>query len=134
MKLEGKKQLAARALNVGSGRVVFNINRLSDIKEAITKQDIKDLQNSGAIMINDKKGRRKVQKRKTRRRAGSIRMKVNTRKKDYATLTRKLRTHLVNLKARDKISRDQHETLKKEVRASNFRSLAHMKERVGSLE
>ena len=43
MKLEGKKDLVARTLGVGKGRIVFNVQRLEEIKQAITKQDIKDL-------------------------------------------------------------------------------------------
>src|SRR3989338_6386214 len=130
MKLEKKKALAARTLNVGEGRIVFNVERLPEIKEAITKQDIKDLKESGAIIIKEKKGRRKVERRKTRRRAGSIKKKVNTKKQDYVKLTRKLRTYLANLKNQKKISKENFRQLRKEIRASNFRSFSHMKERI----
>jgi len=130
MKLEKKKSLAARTLNVGEGRIVFNVERLPEIKEAITKQDIKDLKESGAIIIKEKKGRRKVERRKTRRRAGSIKKKVNTKKQDYVKLTRKLRTYLANLKNQKKISKENFRQLRKEIRASNFRSFSHMKERI----
>ena len=130
MKLEKKKSLAARTLNVGEGRIVFNVERLPEIKEAITKQDIKDLKESGAIIIKEKKGRRKVERRKTRRRAGSIKKKVNTKKQDYVKLTRKLRTYLANLKNQKKISKENFRQLRKEIRASNFSSFSHMKERI----
>ena len=43
MKLDKKKTIAARVLNVGKDRVWFNPERLQEIKEAITRQDIKDL-------------------------------------------------------------------------------------------
>jgi len=129
MKLENKKQLAARTLDVGKGRIVFNIQRLSEIKEAITKQDIKDLKNSGAILVRDKKGHKKIVRRKTRRRAGSVRKKVNTRKQDYVILTKKLRAYLLNLRTRGKISQEEYKSLRAEVRTSEFRSLAHLKER-----
>src|SRR3989344_5480011 len=98
MKLENKRALAARTLKVGKNRVIFNSQRLSEIKEAITKQDIKDLVSSGVIRIKDKKGKRKIQKRKTRRRSGSIKKKVNKSKREYIILTRKLRAHLKKLK------------------------------------
>jgi large subunit ribosomal protein L19e len=130
MKLEGKRSLAARSLNVGKGKVIFNVERLSEIKEAITKQDIKDLKQAGAISLKEKKGRRKVKRRKTRRRAGSIRKKVNTRKQDYVILTRKLRAYLSNLKSRGKITQDHFKKLRNEIKMSNFRSLAHMKETI----
>lgn len=130
MKLERKRSLAARSLNMGKGRIVFNTERLSEIKEAITKQDFKDLKESGAIIIKEKKGRRKIKKTKSRRRAGSVKKKVKTRKKDYATLTKKLRAHLANSKARGKLSSEEVTQLRKEIRAKDFRSLSHMKERI----
>ena len=130
MKLENKRYLAARTLGVGKSRIIFNTERLAEIKEAITKQDIKDLTSSGAIKIKDKKGRRKNIKRKTRRKAGSIKKVVNTGKKDYMTLTRKLRSYLLNLKKQNKISPEDFKKIRKEIRTSNFRSLSHMKERI----
>ncbi len=133
MKLEKKRALASRALKLGQKRIIFNVERLSEIKEAITKQDIKDLKQSGAISVKEKKGRRKVVKRKTRRRAGSIKKKVNTRKQDYATLTRKLRAHLTVLKRLNTISPEDLAQLRKEIRSKSFRSLSHMKESIKSL-
>ena len=104
MKLEKKKALVARTLNVGLNRIIFNQERLSEIKEAITKQDIKDLFSSGAILLKEKKGRRTVVKKK-RRRHGSVRKKINKTKQEYVVLTRKLRTHLKNLKQKNKMLR-----------------------------
>ena len=130
MKLEKKKALAARALNIGEGRIIFNTNRLSELEKAITKQDMKDLKESGAIMISEKKGRLTKKKRKTRRRAGSIKKKVNTRKQDYVKLTRKLRKHLSNLRNRGLLEREEQKEIRKKIRAKSFRSLAHMKERL----
>jgi len=92
MRLEKKKQLAARSLNVGSTRVIFNTQRLSEIKEAITKQDIKDLKNSGAILIREKKGRRKNKKRKIRRGVGSVRKKGKHEKEGLRSSNKKTKT------------------------------------------
>ena len=72
MNLKKKKILAARTLNVGKNRIIFNTNRLDEIKEAITKQDIRDLYATKAIIIQDVVGRRTIQKRKIRRKKGSI--------------------------------------------------------------
>ena len=76
MNLRKKKQLAAKALKVGEKRIMFLEPRLEEIKEAITKQDIRDLKNEGAIIIKDVKGKKKVEKRKRRRSVGKIRKKV----------------------------------------------------------
>jgi large subunit ribosomal protein L19e len=130
MKLENKRELAARALNIGKGRIVFNTQRLSEIKEAITKQDIRDLKESGAILIKEEKGRRRVVRRKTRRRAGSVKKKVKSSKRHYITLTRKLRGHLATLKSQGRISNEQFTGLRKEIKAKSFRDLSHMKEKI----
>ncbi|MBI2452596.1 hypothetical protein HYV50_06005 [Candidatus Pacearchaeota archaeon] len=128
MKLEKKKMLASRALGVGKNRIVFDQERLEEIKQAITKQDMKDLHRSGAIMIEEKKGRRKIKKRPTRRRAGSVKKKARDRKREYIISTRKLRKYLKVLKAKGQILTEEYKDLRKEIRARIFRSLAHMKE------
>jgi len=130
MKLEKKKALIARTLNIGKGRIVLNTSRLAELKEAITKQDIKDLFKDGVISINEIKGRKKVIRRKTRRRAGSIRKKVTKRKKDYVRITRKLRAYLKNLKNKSLISSDKFKLLRKQIRSKEFKSLSNFKERI----
>jgi len=133
MKLDKKKELAVRTLKVGKARIVFNINRLDEIKEAITKQDIRDIVSSGAIKVNEIKGRKTKRKRKTRRRIGSVKIKVNTRKRDYMTITRKLRSYLLDLKKRNAIPADVYKQMRKEIRLSSFKSLAQMKDRIAKI-
>jgi large subunit ribosomal protein L19e len=130
MKLETKKDLVARALKVGKNRIVFNTARLGELKEAITKQDIRDLKEAGVIHIKDLRGRKTKKKRKTRKRFGSIKKKVKGGKKEYIRTTRKLRSYLAYLKKTKQISPENYKELRKEIRASAFRSLAHMKERI----
>ena len=130
MKLENKKELAARTLGVGKNRIIFNIHRLNEIKEAITKNDIKDLYKNQAISIKEIKGRRKVIKRKTRRKAGSIRKKVKAKKRNYVILTRKFRNYLFFLKNKNQISKEVFLKLRKEIRASKFKDLNQLKERI----
>lgn len=134
MKLETKKDLVARALKVGRNRIIFNTARLSELKEAITRQDIKDLKDSGAIRIKEVNGRKTKKKRRTRRRAGSIKKKVNKSKKEYVTLTRKLRSYLSHLKKTKQIAQEKYLEIRKEIRAKSFRSLAHMKERIAQAD
>ncbi len=130
MKLETKKALASRALEVGKGRIAFNTTRLNEIKEAITKQDIKDLQKSGAITVKEVSGRRKNIKKKTRRRQGSRKKIVNNRKEEYMALTRKLRQFIQHLKRTATIDLETYRKLRKEIRAKLFKSKAHLKERL----
>jgi len=134
MKLDKKKALAAKVLGVGKGRVILNKERLDEIKEAITKQDIRELFDSGAISVAQIIGKRTVEKRKTRRRMGSIRKKVKSGKRIYIQRTRKLRSYISELKKHDEITSKQYFTLRKQIRASIYRNKAHMKEHIASFE
>ena len=99
MNLSKKKKLAKKTFGVGSERIVFLESRLDEIKDAITKQDIRDLEKSGAIIVLSEKGRAKVSKRKSRS-AGNIRKKMGRRKRGYIIITRKLRQYLQDLYSR----------------------------------
>lgn len=133
MQLGKKKELAARALGVGRNRVLFNSERLDEIKEIITKQDVKDLVNEKVITVKEKKGRSTKEKRKTRRRIGSIKRKVSKRKEEYMILTRKLRGFVKELKKKEILTFEECIQIRKEIRAKQFRSKAHLKERVNSM-
>ena len=128
MNLLNKKKLAAKTLGVGMGRVEFNINRLEEIKEAITRQDIKDLVKGGAIKIKEPKGRRKNIKRKQRRRTGKIKHKMKNRKQEYVKITRKLRRYIKSLKDQEKITKEKHIDLRKQIRNRIYKSKRHLME------
>jgi len=130
MQLRKKKNLAAKVLKVGRNRIIFSESNLSEIKEAITRQDILDLHKSGAIKISEIGGRKKIVKRKHRRRTGKIKMPVNNRKKDYVIITRKLRTYLKHLLKTSKINKERYDDLRRMIRARKFRSKRHLKESI----
>lgn len=129
MDLWKKKELAARTLNVGVGRIRFNSGSIGEIKEAITKQDIRDLVAAKAIFVNPIKGRKANAPRK-RRRAGSIRMRPNNRKRDYIILTRKLRSYLSEIRKQGKITNEEFATLRKGVRSKVFKNKNNLKEHI----
>ncbi|MFA5173788.1 MAG: 50S ribosomal protein L19e [Candidatus Pacearchaeota archaeon] len=128
MKLDKKKELASRVLKAGKHRIQFNINHLAEIKEAITKQDIRDLHSEGIIVVKPIKGRKKIVKRKTRRGPGKIRKTIKKRKQNYVKLTRKLRAYVLALKNTGKITREQYIDARKKIKMKAFRSKAHLKE------
>ena len=69
MNLSNKKRIAATLLKSGETRVWFDPDRLQEIKEAITKADIRKLINDLAIQAKPKTGvsrfrARKLQSRK----------------------------------------------------------------------
>lgn len=130
MNFRSKKELAARTFGVGKSRIMFMESRKDEIKEAITKQDMRDLAANGAIMIKEIKGRKKIEKRK-KRSVGNVRQKVNVRKKRYVILTRRLRGYLKSISSR--ISRDEIKKIRKKIRNSEFKNKSDIKQYVGEL-
>jgi large subunit ribosomal protein L19e len=128
MNLANKKALAAKVLGVGKNRIYFVEENLGEIKEAITRQDIQDLHKAGAIQIKDVQGRKKIVKRKHRRRTGKVKKKVNTRKKEYVTITRKLRTFLKYVLKTGNISKEKYRETRRQIRARKFKSKRNLKE------
>ena len=128
MQLAKKKELAAKVLKVGKGRIVFAAGRLPEIKEAISRIDILDLYKSGAISIREISGRTKIVKRKNRRRVGKIKKNVNTRKAEYVIITRKLRAFVRGAFRIGKIDAEEKREIRKQIRARKFRSKRQLKE------
>ena len=136
MKLQ--KRLAASVLNCSGKRVWFNPENLSDIKEAITKFDIRNLIKKGVIARIPTKGvsrfrarRTKVQKRKERRkgsgsRKGSARARLKP-KKFWINAVRAQRELLKRLRGRGLISKKDFQSLYKKSKGGFFRSVRHIK-------
>jgi ribosomal protein L19E len=133
MNLSKKKNLAAKTLKVGKGRISFVKSRLDEIKEIITKQDVKDLAAEGAIKIKAIQGKKKVQK-KGKRSPGNVRKKVNKRKQEYVKLTRKLRKNARGKKVSGEISREEEKEIRKKIRNRTFKSNANLKDYIRSLK
>ncbi|RLM56979.1 50S ribosomal protein L19e [Halobellus sp. Atlit-31R] len=57
--LKAQKRMAADVLDVGKGRVWFDPEEQSEIAEAITRDDIRDLVDQGVIRAKDAKGNSK---------------------------------------------------------------------------
>ena len=133
MNLAKKKAMASRLLGVGKERILFIPSRTSEIKEAITKQDIRDLIMDKAIIIKDVKGKKSF-RRKRNRSVGNVRKKPNTRKQDYVKLTRKLRAYVEEMKKQGTLSKEEVEDIRKKVRNSEFRSKSNLKEYIGGLK
>ncbi|MEK6917431.1 MAG: 50S ribosomal protein L19e [Nanoarchaeota archaeon] len=129
MNLKKKKALAAKTLGVGKGRIVFLVPRLDEIKEAITKQDMRDLHKEGAILIKTIKGR-KTKKKSGRRGYGKVKIIVNTRKKDYIVLTRKFRGMVKDLLNKGIISKENSLELRKKIKNKQFKSKSHFNEQL----
>ena len=128
MKLRSKKLMAARTLKVGKKRIHFSNSRLDEIKEAITKQDIRDLKSDGAIIIKEIKGRKRKIGKPKKRGPGKVKKNVSKRKQKYVVMTRKLRKCVWEMKKQEKISNEEYKDIRKKIRNKFFRSKSHLKE------
>jgi len=127
-----QKRLAADVLNVGINRVWLNPSRLEDIKEALTKQDIRDLIKDEAIKAKAT-NHKKVKKKKKKRTTGKIRKRPRRRKEKYIMLIRKLRRYLKGLKENKKLISKEYHYLRRLAKAGNFKSLEALKEYVKAM-
>ncbi|MEM0465222.1 MAG: 50S ribosomal protein L19e [Candidatus Pacearchaeota archaeon] len=136
MNLKTKKILAAKTLGVGKNRIYFDPERLSEIKDAITKQDIIALNQEGLIKIKPVKGRKKIEKRKRKRKRGpgKIKMKIKKRKQNYVKLTRKLRRYIKGLKQKGVIDRELYWEIRKKIKTKTFKSLSNLKEFLSTIK
>lgn len=127
MNLGKKKSLAARTLKVGKERIIFVNSRLDEIKEAITKQDIRDLHKNNSIIIRSIRGRKKIVRKKTRRSVGNIRKKVKGKKREYIIFTRMFRRLLKETINQDSISNEKIKDVRNKIRNRFFKSKSHFK-------
>lgn len=137
MNLANQKKLAAKAAGVGLGRVILVPERLAEIKDAITKTDIRALIKSGAIKISDartpSRGRAKLrhlQKVRGRRRGQSRRKGAggarSNKKTAWINKIRLLRRTLQTLRERDKLSAETYHQIYRKAKGGFFRDRGHM--------
>ena len=139
MNLRSKKEIVARLLKVGISRVVFNPNRLNEIKEAITRQDFKKLIVQGAILTKPKSGVSKgrirhnlKQKRKGRQhgqgsREGKFGARVGTTKQVWVNKIRAQRLLIKELSDKNLVTKETLRDLRKKAKGSYFRNVRHIK-------
>lgn len=137
MKLDKQKELIARALKVGKNRIRINPEKEEQIKEAITRADLRSVVGT-AIMIKKKKGSSKSRIRKVKEQQRKGRRKGQGSKKGakYSRIKRKelwmrkvraQRKLLSELKKKEKISVQAYRKLYRMVAGGFFRSKAHLK-------
>ncbi|MBW2993008.1 50S ribosomal protein L19e [Candidatus Woesearchaeota archaeon] len=138
MRFKIQKRLAAGILKCSKKKIAFDKDRLSDIKEAITKADIKSL--IGGRAISKKAGncvsrtRARVQlrqKRKGRRQGhGSRKGKITSRlskKEKWIKTVRAQRNLLKELRNKEIISKSNYQMLYRKSKGGFFRSRRHIK-------
>jgi len=137
MKLDTQKRLAASVLKRSAKHIYFDTSKLSDIKEAITKADIRSLIKSGVIkgtpVRGISKGRirhRLSQKRKGRRSGfGSRKGTPNSRMSKKSRWIQKIRVQrkiLAELKEEKQISNTNYRLLYRKAKGGVFRNKSHL--------
>ncbi len=138
--LRKKRELAARTLGVGIGRIKFDPNYLDDIADAITREDIRSLVTARTILIKKKGGTSRVRARlkhkkvkKHGRGMGSREGKKSARtgkKEAWIRKVRALRRHLKVMKDRDEITNAKFKLIYKKIKSGHVRTVAHLRELV----
>jgi len=138
MDLGNKKRIIASILKCGEKRVWLDSTRLSDIKEAITKEDLRALISEGAVKTKIKggisRGRARVkhaQLKKGRGGGRGTRKGKRTsrlpRKREWINKIRLQRGFLRELHQKKLISPLTNRLLKRKVKGGFFRSRRHIK-------
>jgi len=136
--LDVQRRLAAKILKCGKNRIRFDPARLEDIKEAITKIDVRSLINAGAIskkrLLNTSKfWSRNTKKQKSSGRQkgfGSRKGKKTARlnpKRAWINKIRLQRSFIRSLIANNTITTASYHELYMKSKGGFFRSLRHLK-------
>ncbi len=136
--LASQKRIVAAILKCGVNRVWFDPERLSDIENAISREDLRGLVVDGAIKARQKKGvsrgraRDKMAKRSYGHCRGPGRRKGaagarHPGKRSWIQKIRAIRKALVALREAATINPHTYRVLYRKAAGGQFRSVAHMK-------
>lgn len=125
MKLNQKKETIARMLGVGKDRVFIDSTKLKEVKEAITKADLRSLVNKGLILKKNSRGiaRFRVRKRALLKRAGRTKG-IGKRKGKKTARTSPKRSWIIKIRNQREILRIIKE--KKLISSKVYRQLYYM--------
>ncbi len=136
MNLSMKKRMAADLLGVGESRIKFDPEASEEIFDAITREAIRGLVSSGAIVIAPKTGvsrgrarLRAVKIRKRGRGSGSKEGAKGARrgkKTLWVTKVRSLRGRIKVLRDRGEINAETFDSLYRQIKGGQIRSLKHL--------
>lgn len=137
MDLSNQKRMAADVLDIGHNRVWIDPGRSDEVENAITKQDIRNLIESGVIQKNDKEGTsrgrardREEQQHKGRqkgpgRRKGSKEGRKKS-KDEWKEKIRAIRKELKEMRDNDELTSSQYRELYNRAKGGFFRNKKHM--------
>jgi len=135
--LSAQRRLAADVLGAGKNRIWFDPDRQEDLAEAITREDIRELADEGAIRVDEPSGNsRGSAKERQEKRAyghqtgpGTRKGKAGARqneKSDWQSRIRAQRKQLRELRDSGSISRSQYRDLYDKASGGEFDSVADL--------
>jgi len=133
-----QKRLAAEILGVGESRIWIDPNRIEDVADAITREEIRGLIKDGVIQVKpvhsnsrERWRKRHLQRKKGRRRGYGKRKGKKTARKDkkeeWMNRIRKIRRFLRYLRDNGIIDRKTYRRLYMLAKGGTFHSLASLK-------
>ncbi len=138
MNTKSQKRLAAQVAKVSKKRVKLDNTKLDEIKESITKADIRGLIKEKIIKVKQKKGvsrirtkKRQIQKRKGRQKGpGKKKSKINariTKKRRWINKVRAQRKFLNKLRDKEIVTKTTFRMLYLKSKGGFFRNIRHIK-------
>jgi len=135
--LSAQKRLASEVLDVGKNRVWFDPDRQEDLADAITREDVREMIDEGAIQAKDAQGnsRGRARERKAKQAyghqqgAGSRKGKAGARqdpKEDWSSRIRAQRETLRELRDEGDLSSSQYRELYDKAGGGEFDSVADL--------
>lgn len=142
--LATQRRIAADLLGCGRHRVWFDPDRLSDIQNAVSREDIRNLIGEGAISAHQVRGnsrgraRARMAKRSYGHCRGPGRRKGaagarNPPKRQWIRKIRALRKALAELREKGEIERRLYRVLYRQAAGGQFRSVAHLKTHIAAI-
>ena len=139
--LKSQKRMAAEVMDVGKNRVWIDPDHIEEVEQAITRQDIRNLVEGGAIDKRDVKGtskarakHKKKQKSKGQRKGhGKRKGSKNARKgskEQWMEKIRAIRTRLKEMRDEEEITKDQYRKLYDMSKGGFFRDVKHLENHV----
>lgn len=125
-----QKRLASDILKVGRSRIIIDPEHLEDVKNAITRTDIRKMISHGYIKVKPTKIKKPREKKKRKKGPGSKKGAKGTRiskKRRWINTIRPLRRMLKELRDSGKIDRATYRKIYLLMKGGMFRSRAHLK-------
>jgi len=131
LKLTFQKRLAADLLKCGVHRVKLDPEKLEDVLDAITREDVKGLIKDGVIYKEQKKGVSRARARRRRKKKGPGSRKGGkysrlSRKEQWMRRVRAQRRKLRELRDRGLITKTVYRRVYRMVKAGAFKSIRRM--------